>query len=1086
MIRLTVVAFFGLCFMAVSSMAQIDARMLQYPDVSKTHIVFSYAGDLWVVPKEGGTALKLSSPRGQELYPHFSPDGSRIAYSANYDGNTEVYVIPTKGGMPTRVTYHGMADRIINWYPDGNNLLFASSMRSGRQRFNQFYRIPSTGGLPEQLPVPYGEMASLSPDGKKIVYTSRTQAFRTWKRYRGGWAPDIILFDLEKKTSEMITPNPASDEFPMWHDNTIYFLSDRGPESRMNLWSYDLTTKQTRQITTFTEYDVHFPSLGPSDIVFETGGRLYLLSLAGETIHEINVAVVTDQQSVLPHSQNVSSLIQHLSIAPDGKRALVEARGELFSVPAENGPVLNLTRSSGSAERFPAWSPDGKFAAYWSDKSGEYELMMLDLRNPGAAKKLTSYGPGYRYNLFWSPNSKMIAFIDQAKRIQIYDVDDNKTTMVDKQLFFNEGSLEGFRMSWSPDSRWLAYARDLDNRSRALCLFDTKEDKSTQLTSGYYADSDPSFDPDGKYLYFFTDRTFKPVYSDLDNTWIYPNATTIAVATLSEETPSPLAPKNDTTSVKKDEEKVKSKGDDKEKVEGKDKKDEKTKETKITLSGFEQRVVMLPPVAGNFGGIQAVSGKVLFLRVPNSGSSDKKKPLMYFDFEKREEKTVADDADLFSVSADGKKVLVGKSGSYSIVDVGENPKLDKKLPTGQLDMVVDPKAEWKQIFSDVWRFERDFFYDPNMHGVDWNQMRVRYGKLLDNAVTRWDVNYIIGEMIAELNASHTYRGGGDLDEAPTRDFGYLGVDWELANGAYRIKAIISGAPWDTEVRSPLAQPGLNVHKSDYVLAVNGEPLDITKAPWGAFAGLADKTVELTINSSPSLENSRKVIVQTLTDETRLRHLAWIESNRKRVEEATNGRIGYVYVPSTGTDGQSELIRQFIAQYNKDGLIIDERFNSGGQIPDRFIELLNRKPLAFWAVRDGKNWQWPPQANFGQKVMLINGWSGSGGDCFPDYFRKAGLGPLIGTRTWGGLIGISGNPPLIDGGNVTVPTFRMYNPDGTWFKEGHGVDPDIEVQDDPSQLAQGKDPQLERGIEEVMKLVKANPYIAPKQPPYEKR
>jgi tricorn protease len=1082
MIR-SVMAFFALCLVSAQLEAQVNARMLQYPDVSQTQIVFSYAGDLWVVPKEGGTAFKLSSPKGQELYPHFSPDGSHIAYSADYDGNLEIYVIPSMGGMPQRITYHGMPDRIVDWYPDGKKLLYVSSMNSGKQRFNQFYSVSPEGGMPEQLSVPYGEMGLLSPDGKKIAYTKRTRAFRTWKRYRGGMAADITIFNLENMASETIAPSPANDEFPMWHENTIYFLSDRGPEERANIWSYNLDTKQVKQITDFKDYDIHFPALGPSDIVFEEGGHLHRLSLKDESVHEVSVKVVTDEITLMPREENVTKYIQNVSIAPDGKRALFEARGDIFSVPAENGPVLDLTQSSGTAERYPAWSPDGKHAAFWSDKSGEYELTLLDVAKPGSEKKLTSYGPGYRYHLYWSPDSKMLAFIDKAMRIQIYDIDKDKTTQVDKELFYYQGALQGFRVSWSPDSRWLAYGRERQNRNSAIVLYDTKEGKSTQVTSGFYSDNFPSFDPDGKYLFFMTNRTFKPDYSDFDNTWIYPNSTNIAAATLSAETASPLAPKDDTVSVKKEEPK---KEEEKGKEKEKEKKEEKPKETKITLSGFEDRVVILPPAAGNFGGLQAVSGKVIFLRTPNTGSAEKKKVLMYYDLSKREEKTIVDDVDMFDVSADGKKALVAKSDNYSIVNVEENQKLDKKMPTSQLTMAIDPRAEWKQIFSDVWRFDRDFFYDPNMHGVDWNEMRVRYGKLLENAVTRWDVNYVIGEMIAELSSSHTYRGGGDEEHGPVTTFGYLGVDWELSDGAYRIKKIVADASWDTEVRSPLLQPGVDVHQGDYVLAVNGQPIDVTKAPWASFTGLAEKTVELTVNSKPTMEGSRKVLVEPLSSETRLRNLAWIESNRKRVDEATNGRIGYIYIPSTGLDGQTELERQFVAQFDKEGLIVDERFNDGGQIPDRFIELLDRKPLAFWAVRDGKNWQWPPIANFGPKVMLINGWSGSGGDAFPDYFRKAGLGPLVGTRTWGGLIGISGVPALIDGGRVTVPTFRMYNPDGTWFKEGHGVDPDIEVDDDPTQLAKGIDPQLEAGIREVMKLLKEHPPVWPKQPPYQKR
>lgn len=1068
---------------AATIYAQIDATMLQYPDVSKTHIVFSYAGDLWTVPKEGGTALKLSSPKGQEIFPKFSPDGSQIAFSGNYDGNIDVYVVPASGGIPTRVTNHGMADRIIDWYPDGKNLLYASSKHSGKQRFSQFYKVSAKGGLPEVLPVPYGEHASLSPDGKKIAYTNKTESFRTWKRYRGGDAADIWLFDLEKLSVDYIIVNPAGDELPMWSGRKIYFISDRGPEIRMNLWSYNIDTKELKQVTNFTDFDIHFPSLGPSEIVFENGGKLYLVNLSDEKYREVKVNVVTDAITLMPRNEKVDKLIQSFSLSPDGKRAVIEARGEIFNVPAENGAVINLTKSSGTAERYPAWSPNGKYVAYWSDKSGEYELTIRDLEKQVEEKKLTSYKEGYRYNLFWSPNSKMLAFVDKAMEIIIYDMENDKTYSVDKAKYWYQGNLAQFKPSWSPDSRWLAYQNDLMNRSTAIFIYDTKEKKSVQATSGFYSDTEPVFDPDGKYLYFLTNRNFAPVYSDFENSFVYPNSTNLALVPLTNDIVSPLAPKNDTTSIKKEEVK-KEENKDLKKVEAKK---DSTKEVKIVFDKFENRIVIMPTTAGNFGRLAAISGKLIFHRTPNSGSSDKNKPIYYFDLEKREEKKIIDDADAFEVSANGKKIVIAKSGSFSVVDIAENQKLDKKMPTAMMEMTVDPKAEWKQIFNDVWRFQRDYFYDKNMHGVNWDKMRDRYGKLVDYCVTRWDLNFVLGELISELNASHTYRGGGDTDEADFRNVGYLGIDWEIANDTYRIKKILNGAIWDAEVRSPLSMPGLKIKEGDYILAVNGEVLDISKAPWGAFDGLADKTVELTVNDKPSFDGSKKIIVSTLSSETRLRNLDWIESNRKYVDEKTNGKVGYIYVPSTGVgDGQYELVRMFYAQFDKPALIIDERFNNGGQIPDRFIELLNRKPLAHWAVRDGKNWQWPPTAHFGPKVMLINGWSGSGGDAFPDYFRKAGLGALIGTRTWGGLIGITGMPALIDGGNLSVPTFRMYDPDGKWFKEGHGVDPDIEVIDDPSKLARGIDPQLDRAIEEVLNSLQKNPYVEPKQPAYEKR
>ena len=1073
--------------------AQVSARMMQNPDVSKTHIVFSYGGDLWIVPKDGGTALKLSSPEGQELHAKFSPDGSAIAFNGIYGGNFDVYVMPSLGGIPKRVTHHGMTDRLIDWYPDGGSLIFASSMNSGKQRFSQFYKVGRTGGLPEKLPVPYGEMASLSPDGKKIAYTPISQAYRTWKRYRGGWNADIWIFDLEKKMAENISQSTTNDEFPMWSGNKIYYLSDRGAELRANIWFYSLDTKENRQITKFTDFDIHFPSLGPSDIVFENGGQLFLMSLADEKYRPVQVQLVTDEITLMPKAAKVSGLIQGGGLSPDGKRAVIEARGEIFSVPAVDGPVYNLTQSPGVAERYPAWSPDGKSVAYWSDRSGEYELTIRDMENPGQEKKLTSYGPGYRYQLFWSPDGKRLAFIDKAMEIFIYDREKNTTVKVDRALYFYQGNLQVFSVSWSSDSRWLAYSRDLDTRLPAIFLYDVNANKTHQVTSGYYGDTSPAFDPDGKYLYFATNRTFNPIYGDIDNSFLYANSTSIAAVPLTEEVASPLAPKNDMAAVKKDEPKkddLAAKKDETKpekepaKEEAKDK--EKPKEVKITLEDFEKRLVVLPPAAGNYGALAAVPGKVIFHRLPNTGAANKNKAVVYYDLESREEKTIIDDSDVLSVSSDGKKILIGKAGNYAVVDIAAGQKIEKLVPTAQLEMIVDPRAEWKQIFNEVWRLERDFFYDPNMHGVDWKALGERYGKLIENCLTRWDVNFVIGELIAELSASHTYRGGGDTEEAPTRNVGYLGIDWKVGDGAYKIGKIIAGAPWDSEVRSPLQMPGLKVKEGDYILAVNGTHLNIQEDPWSAFEGLAGTSVELTVNSKPGLEGAQRIVVKTLTDETRLRNLAWIESNRKRVEAATGGKIGYIYVPSTGIDGQNELVRQFAAQYRKAGLIIDERFNDGGQIPDRFIELLDRKPLAFWAVRDGLNWQWPPFANFGPKVMLINGWSGSGGDAFPDYFRKAKLGPLVGTRTWGGLIGVSGAPGLIDGGGVTVPTFRMYDADGKWFKEGHGVDPDIEVIDDPAELARGIDPQLERAIVEAMKALEKSPAVHPKQPPYEKR
>ena len=745
-----------------------------------------------------------------------------------------------------------------------------------------------------------------------------------------------------------------------------------------------------------------------------------------------------------------------------------------------------MTRSNDVAERYPAWSPNGKYIAYWSDKSGEYELTVRDLQEGAKEKKLTELGPGYRYQLYWSPDSKKLSFVDQTMTIWVYDMVANSMSKVDQDLTLFEGGLRGWRSSWSADSKWMAYSKSLDNGNGAIFLYNVEDKSVKQVTSGFYSDTNPTFDPDGKYLYLSTNRSFQPVYSDFDNTWTYPNATQLAVITLKKDIISPLSAENDTVSIKIEDESEDESEEESEDEEEKKDEEEEADENSIDLNGFERRLIVLPPKAGNLGGLAAVSGKVLFLRFSNTGSGERNTHLKYFDIEEREEKTVMENINGYRLSANGKKLMIRKNGSVGIVDMGSDKKLDKTLALKEMVMTIDPRKEWKQIFNDSWRFQRDFFYDNAMHGVNWESMKEQYGKMIDHAMNRNDVNYILGELIGELNASHTYRGGGDQESASRERVGYLGVDWGRKNGKYVIKKIIRGADWDNEVRSPLDEPGIEVNEGDYVLAINGIALEEYDSPHESLAGLSGKTVEITVNSSPSWEGSKSYLVKTLGSETRLRNLAWIEENRKRVDEASGGKIGYIYVPSTGVGGQNELVRQFYGQWNKEGLIVDERFNNGGQIPDRFIELLNRKPLAYWDVRDGQNWQWPPVANFGSMAMLINGWAGSGGDAFPDYFKKAGLGPLIGGRTWGGLIGISGAPQLIDGGTVTVPTFRMYNPDGTWFAEGHGVEPDIEVKEDPTLLAKGVDNQLEAAIAEVMKSIAAKGPIHPKTPPRENR
>ncbi|MBU6400591.1 MAG: PD40 domain-containing protein, partial [Verrucomicrobia bacterium] len=869
---------------------RIDARLMREPAVSARQIAFVYAGDIWIVPKTGGTAVRLSSPRGEEEFPRFSPDGSIIAFSADYDGNLDIYTMPATGGLPRRLTHHGAADRVLNWYPDGKSILFASGMTSPSYRFNQLFRVSAQGGLPERLPVPYGEFGAISPDGRTLAYTPISVDFRTWKRYRGGMNPDIWFFDLEKLTARNVTHNDANDSDPMWHGGTLYFLSDRDAYKRDNLWAYDTKAGTFRQVTAFKDYDIHFPSIGPSDLVFENGGRLYVLDLATEKYHEVQIEVVTDRATLKPRQENVAGYLHSAGISPTGKRAVFEARGDLFTVPAEHGFVRNLTRSSGVAERYPAWSPDGKWIAYFSDRSGEYELTLRPADQRGAEQPLTTLGPGFRYRPCWSPDSRKIAFIDKAMRVQVYDFDTKRTTVIDRELWQYHGGLSAFRPSWSADSRWLAYPGDLDNRQSAIVLYDFKLHRRHQVTAGFYDDSEPVFDPDGKYLYFKSSRSFHPTYSELgDDSWIYANLDRLIAVPLRKDVASPLAARNDEEGEKKEE---KNDGDKEKKNdvasslqfsavddpgadealtrEGREtavqpegaftgpeqfkarsgllplpagegpgagpvdlkrgsrkdtakktarskdgkpsEKEKKPKPVEIDLADFERRAVVLPPKAGRYANLEAAPGKLIYRRLPRAGAQDGKSPVLFWDLDKREEKTIVDDADDSTLSADHQKLLVRKDGRYSIIEAKEGQKLDKKLATSDFETTIDPVAEWRQIFTDAWRLERDYFYDPGLHGVDWNAMRRRYGQLLADAVTRWDVNYVIGELIAELNSSHTYRSGGDVETGPQRGVGYLGADFALEHGAYRIKHIIEDAPWDLEVRSPLRQSGTNVVK----------------------------------------------------------------------------------------------------------------------------------------------------------------------------------------------------------------------------------------------------------------------------------
>lgn len=1074
--------------------------MLRYPDVSARHLVFVYANDLWLADRTGGTATPLASPPGGEEHPKFSPDGRSIAFVGNYDGDRDLYTLPTEGGIPFRVTHHPSNETLWDW-STGDRLVFSMNGLSGLRRQAQLFRVSPDGGLPEKLPVPYGAHGAISADQQWLAYTPHSRQTRTWKRYRGGQATDIWLFHLGDKTSRRITDWEGTDSVPMWVGSKVYYLSDAGPAHRLNLWSFDPETSTRVQITHFRDYDVKWPSMGPGasgngEIVFQNGSGLFLLDLESRAVTKVEIRLPGARPKLRPRKMDVSDRISSSEISARGNRVVVEARGDIWTLPAEHGTPRQITRTDHIAERDPSWSPDGRWIAYFSDETGEYELTVIQSDGKGDPRQLTNDGGSFRYSPTWSPDSKHIAFSNKAGQIKLHTVETSQTVLVDTDP---SGRVSG--LNWSHDSGWITYARTTDTDQSAIWLYHLAEARATQATAGFFQDTWPTFDREGKYLFFASHREFtQPVYEDIGTTFAYANTDRLIAVPLRKDVASPWLPKSDEETW---DDEAKDDREDEDSSEASDDsddssgtKEEETKEIEplvIDLEDFERRALLLPVLRGNFAALAVTHDhKLVYVRRPASGS-DGKPSIRLFDLndEKREEKTAVAGESSFQLSADGKKMLVRSKGRFAIVEVGEDQKLEKFAPTHGMESDIDPRREWAQILRDAWRIQRDFFYDPNMHGVDWNAVHGQYAAMLPDCANREDVSYLIREMISELNVGHAYYWGGDVESQPNKSVGLLGCDFELdsqgGHRAYRIARIQKGAAWDVNARGPLDQPGLDVSEGDYLLAVDGARVDTSRDPWAAFIGLAGHAVPITVSKKPFVdEDARQIVVKPISNATSLRFRSWIEKNREYVDAKSNGEIGYIYVPDTGINGQNELVRQFYGQRRKKALIVDERWNGGGQIPTRFIELLNRPVTNYWAVRDGRDWVWPPDSHQGPKCMLINGLAGSGGDMFPALFKQAGLGPLIGTRTWGGLVGISGNPSLIDGGYTSAPTFAYYETDGTWGIEGHGVDPDVEVLDDPAKMLNGGDPQLDTAIHMMLEAVRAAPPQKAPRPQYPNR
>jgi len=1101
-------AFLWIWSATAAMAAPPETRLMRFPDISRDQVVFVYAGDLWVVPRAGGVARRLTAHPGDELFPKFSPDGRWIAFTGEYDGNADLYAMPSEGGEPRRLTYHPANDHVLGWTPDGQRILFRSNRYSAPATYTRPFLVPLEGGLPEPLPVFRGSLVSFSPDGQRIAYNPTSQEFRTWKRYRGGWTNYIAVYNLKENTYEEIPRNNTLDMFPMWHGDSIYFISDR--DSVMNLYRYDLASKKTRQLTHYKEYDIKWPSLGPDAIVYENGGQLFEFNLRSEKTRPIPVSVPSDLIFSRPEIKSVADHIRSFSLSPSGTRALFEARGEISTLPVEHGSTRNLTNSPGVHELNPAWSPDGKWVAYLSDRTAEYELYLRPQQG-GEEVRVTSDGDCYRFGVLWSPDSKKLLYWDKKLRLWYVDIETKQPVLMD-QAEYASGFSEEWLPDWSPDSRWVAYSKEGSNLANSLYLYSLEQKKIFRVTDGFYSDYNPVFDPDGKYLYFLSSRFFRPLSDEVDNRFSYHNMVGLFALTLKTSEASPFGPQSDEEKVGEEKEKETKTAESKDKDaasaaaqkpeepksgEKKEEKKEEVKPVQIDVEGLGQRLAPVPIPPGAYQDLQVRKDKLFYLAVPLEAQQAEVQPgprkpanvLHLYDVKKREDKPLLEGIDQYDLNKDGDKVIYRAEKDYGVVEAtpGKAKVGEGKLNTSGLQAVVDPRAEWRQIFREAWRIERDFYWDPNMGGLDWQKIGQRYEALLPWVAHRSDLNYIIGEMIAELSTSHTYVGGGAMPERAKVGVGLLGVDFAPDHGLYRLAKIYRGENWNESLRSPLTEPGLKVKEGDYLIAVNGTVVKAPASPYACFQNLNDKVVTLKMNDKPGEEGAWEIVVKLVGEESGLRYLDWVESRRRLVEEATGGRAGYMHVPNTSIAGLIMFEKYLTAQIGKEAMIVDERYNGGGMIPDFFTAKLQRCLLNLIAPREGKDVPWPPQAVYGPKVMIVNELAGSGGDAFPWYFKQEKIGPIVGMRTWGGLIGISRSIPLLDGGNVTAPEIAFWSTEkgGEWIVENRGVDPDVAVEQTPDLVVKGLDPQLEKAIELVKEALK-NYRLPPPRPKYPRK
>jgi tricorn protease len=1054
-----------------------ETLLLRSPSVGNDRIAFAYASDIWTVSKTGTDPRRLTVNQDVEFEPVLSPDGNWIAFSGNYDGNVDVYVISVNGGMPRRLTYHPGQDIVRGWH--GTKILFASTRASFSGRFTRFFEVETATGIETLIPLPEGHQGNISPDGKFLAYiknpdpTDKAGVYRPFKLYRGGNMPKIWILNLGNNEIEEIPAANSNNTRPVWIGNDVYFLSDRDNRNT-NVYKYDRASKQVVKLSEFSDFPVKTLQSNGKELAFEQAGKIFLMDAAGKHT-ALKLRLDADIPGKRPHLENASNSIRHVHVSPSGLRAVFEARGEIVTVPAEKGDIRNVTNSPAAHDRDPAWSPDGKYIAYFSDESGEYELRIRDQKAEQAAIKIPLGEPNFYYNPVWSPDSKKIIFNDKHLRLYYVDIDQKKPVKIDDDTYDRPDA--SFDAGWAPDSKWITYNRKGKNNLRNIYIYELATAKAHQLTDGLSEATNPVFSKDGKYLFFVASTNYSRNIGWLDMS-SYDNVavSNIYGVVLSKNNPSMLIPQSDeetikpSTQPKADSSKTPVKKPDSVRV-----------TATIDLDGIGQRIEALPLSAKNYFGLNgSADGKLYYLSTePGSPNAT----LSAYDIAKQKSDPVVAGLNDYIITADGKKMLYSARGAFGIVSLAGKVNIgDGTLNTSDMKVMVEPEKEWKQMFEELWRIERDFFYVENLHGADWKAIRKKYEMFLPYVGHRDDLNYLFHEMMSELVIGHNYVGSGDYPEVINVNVGLLGADYELADGFYKFKKIYSGMSWNPGIKAPLVQPGIKINEGEYLVAVNDIPLDSKTNLYSLFQNTAGKQTRISTNSKPSLEGAKQQTVIPVASEAGLRLMDWVEANRKKTDELSKGRIAYVYMPNTGGDGYTFFNRYYFSQLDKQAVIIDERFNGGGSAPDYVIDLLGRSVTNYWKNRDGDIMQTPQAVIDGPKAMIVNEYAGSGGDLLPYMFRYNKLGQIIGKRTMGILVGIYNYPVLMDGGTMTAPRLGIFSKDGKWVVENEGVSPDVEIDITPKDVLAGRDPQLEKAVEVLMKQIpEKKPIIVPKDP-----